>query len=82
MFIELNHFKLRMTRQSNEQTRIAPGWHHVKSNWSFSMRAISLLNNCPKNILTTKCKKKRKEAVKAYIRQTTSNYLTPIGAQF
>ena len=29
MFTRLNRFKLRMTRQSNEQTRIAPGWHPV-----------------------------------------------------
>ena len=83
MFTKLNRFKSRMTRRSNEQTRIALGWHHVKSNWFFTTRAISLLNNCPKNILTTKCKKKMKEAIKAHIRQTTSTSLDwtgrPIG---
>ena len=35
MFTRLNRFKLRMTCQSNEQMRIAPGWRHVKSSWSF-----------------------------------------------
>ena len=82
MFTRLNRFKSRMTCQSNEQMRIAPGWRHVKSSWSFSTRAIALLNNCPKSILTTKCKRKMKEAIKAHIHQTTSNYLTPIRAQF
>ena len=65
MFTKLNRFKLKMTCQSNEQMRIAPGWHHVKSSWSFSTRAISLLNNCPKSILTTKCKKKHERSHKS-----------------
>ena len=67
MFTKLNHFKLRMTCQSNEQTRIAPGWCQVKSCWSFLMRATSLLNNCPKSILTTKCKKDERSHQSAYL---------------
>ena len=76
---KLSHFKTRITRSSDEKTRIPPSWRREKSCWSFTHRAILLLNNTPENIITCSNKAKRSKLIKQHTRNTTSYYVTPIG---
>ena len=80
MNTRLSKFKTRETRYSNDQTRIPPSWRHEKSRWSFSSRAVTLLNNSPRQIFMTKDKVNIKKVIKQHIMSTTSYYVTPIGS--
>ena len=77
---KLSQFKTRTTRNSCEITRIPPSWKHEKSRWSYTNRAVHLLNNSPVHLQELRDKPAKKKAIKEHVKQTTSYYLTPIGS--
>ena len=70
-----------LPRKTRSGNRVLPSWKKLKSTWSFTNRALVLINQSSPNIISCPDPKLRKAATKKQVTLSTSHYTTMTGSK-